>query len=213
LAQDPDEALYAGMPQRAADELTLDFVGSACELGREVVRLVTEPAGVDSSRPNDNLEEEAETESADFDPEIIERDDRLGVPAGYGCPSCGGALFRLTEGDVRHFRCRVGHAWSAEALLAEQGETLESALWAALRSLEESAALATDIGERHKGRGSTDSAHRFFTQAHESRRRAYIIRSVLRAGRTGREPAPADARPRTEQWMAGNAEPYVEPSP
>jgi two-component system, chemotaxis family, protein-glutamate methylesterase/glutaminase len=38
LAQDPNEALYGMMPQRAAEELTLDRVASAAELGREVAR-------------------------------------------------------------------------------------------------------------------------------------------------------------------------------
>jgi two-component system, chemotaxis family, protein-glutamate methylesterase/glutaminase len=213
LAQDPEEALYGSMPQRAVDELTLDFVASAGQLGQEVTRLVGEPARADPSRGTaDEADEMQETESSEMNADIINTDKRPGVPAGFGCPSCGGALFRLTEGDVLHFRCRVGHAWSAEALLAEQGETLESALWAALRALEESAALAVTIGDRLKARGSSDSAGRFYAQAQENRRRAHIIRSTLRATRTEQEGPPgSDVRSRTEHWTPGNSTPYVEP--
>jgi two-component system, chemotaxis family, protein-glutamate methylesterase/glutaminase len=213
MAQDPSEALYGGMPQNAAEHLPLDLIAPAAELAREVQRLVTEPAGVDPNPSGaEDREERLETAEAALDPEFVETDERPGVPSGFGCPSCGGALFRLTDGDVLHFRCRVGHAWSAEALLAEQGETLESALWAALRVLEESAALATSIGDRLRSRGSGESAERFYNQAAESRRHAHIVRTALRAVRTPHEPAVTnDVRPGPKPLIPRNGEPYVEP--
>lgn len=214
LAQDPNEALYGMMPQRAAEELSLDLVASAADLGREVARLVNEPAGVDPNQfSEESYEESTETAEAALDPEFLETDERPGVPSGFGCPACGGALFRLSDGDVLHFRCRVGHAWSAEALLAEQSDTLETALWAALRVLEESAALSTSLGERLRSRGSSESADRFFTQAGESRRRAHIIRTALRASRASSE-SPInnnETRPNAKPLLQRNVEPYVEP--
>ncbi len=45
----------------------------------------------------------------------------LGPPSGYTCPDCNGSLVSLSTDN---FRCRVGHAWSADALLqARDGET------------------------------------------------------------------------------------------
>ena len=211
LAQDPTEALYGGMPQSAAEEITLDLVASSADLAREVARLVCEPADVDPDQSE--LEEGQEVGEAALDPDFLDTDERPGIPAGFGCPTCGGALFRLTDGDVLHYRCRVGHAWSAEALLAEQSDALESALWAALRVLEESAALSMTIGERLRNRGRSESANRFLTQADESRRRAHIIRTALRATRTT-DPtvnSEAHARARTKLSIPRNDEPYVEP--
>jgi len=52
-----------------------------------------------------------------------------------------GYLWELRDGDLTRFRCRVGHAFSIESMDAKQAEMLESALWAALRALEERANL------------------------------------------------------------------------
>jgi len=38
----------------------------------------------------------------------------LGPPSGYTCPDCNGSLMTVSESN---FRCRVGHAWTAEVLL------------------------------------------------------------------------------------------------
>ncbi|MEU4623829.1 hypothetical protein AB0G04_28135 [Actinoplanes sp. NPDC023801] len=51
--------------------------------------------------------------------------DHLAPPVGFGCPACGGSLFQLEGRPSPRFRCRVGHAWSPETLLAEQAEMLE----------------------------------------------------------------------------------------
>src|SRR3712207_9263557 len=85
---------------------------------------------------------DTETAMANLDPDALHDEDRPGVPSGFGCPTCHGALFSITEGGMDRFRCRVGHAWSPDALAAEQAQALEGALWMALRGLEERAALS-----------------------------------------------------------------------
>src|SRR3712207_7624956 len=54
-------------------------------------------------------------------------------------PICKGVLYEQEDDRLIRFRCRVGHALSAESVLAEQSEAVEDALWMALNTLEESA--------------------------------------------------------------------------
>lgn len=57
---------------------------------------------------------------------------KLGAPSGYICPDCNGSPVSVREGN---FRCHVGHAWTAEALLTARDDEVEGALWVAVRSL------------------------------------------------------------------------------
>ena len=77
------------------------------------------------------------------------------------------------------FRCRVGHAWTSGALLARQSATLDSALWTALRALEESASLSQQLAERARSRGNARLAQRLTDNATLAVSRADIIREVL----------------------------------
>ena len=70
---------------------------------------------------------------------------QLGAPSGYTCPDGNGSLISISEGN---FRCDVGHAWTAEALLAARDDEIESALWIALRSLREKAKLARELADK-----------------------------------------------------------------
>ena len=58
------------------------------------------------------------------------------------CPDCGGVLWEIDDLDILRFRCRTGHAWTVGSLTAEQDTAVEEALWASLRALEDTAALA-----------------------------------------------------------------------
>jgi two-component system chemotaxis response regulator CheB len=77
----------------------------------------------------------------------------------------------------------VGHAWNAENLLAQQSHGIETALWTALRALEESAQLSRQLAVRMTGRGSTMSAAAFARRAEETEENAQLLRRVLVDGR------------------------------
>ena len=71
-----------------------------------------------------------------------QQDERLmGKPSQFTCPDCSGTLWEIQDGEMLRFRCRVGHAFSDDGMRAGYTESVESALWSAVRSLEESAAL------------------------------------------------------------------------
>ncbi len=55
-----------------------------------------------------------------------ERDERIsGTPSVFTCPDCNGTLWELQEGDVLHFRCRVGHAFSADGMHNGYSESVD----------------------------------------------------------------------------------------
>src|ERR1043166_1987013 len=60
---------------------------------------------------------------------------KMGAPSGFICPECNGPLWESKNGKTPHFRCLVGHAFSPESLLAGESETVERALWTAVKTL------------------------------------------------------------------------------
>ncbi|MFL5490512.1 MAG: chemotaxis protein CheB, partial [Gemmatimonadales bacterium] len=102
------------------------------------------------------------------------------------CPECHGTLWEVKDNALVRFRCRVGHAYSDEALLVHQSEQLEAALWTALRALEEHSALARRLAGRANSRGHSHSASSFTEQAMDAEHHASVIRTALERGvRTG----------------------------
>jgi two-component system, chemotaxis family, protein-glutamate methylesterase/glutaminase len=177
VVQDFDEALYDAMPRAAAQAAGVaDGVPT-----RYIPEVLAEWIATPASTPHDDLSVllETEAEMAELDPGTMHDPERPGVPAGFGCPDCAGALYEIDDGGLRRFRCRVGHAWSPETLLARQTVALESALWMALRSLEEKAALNVQMHDQAANEGRDITATRFLESAEEARRAAEMVRRLV----------------------------------
>jgi two-component system chemotaxis response regulator CheB len=113
--------------------------------------------------------------------------DRPGRPSGYSCPDCSGVLWEINDGEIYRYRCRVGHAWSPESLLAQQTIAMESALWMALRTLEEKAALNLDMAQRAREGGHRLTSDAFEDTARETHAAAEMVRQLIEdIGSTGR---------------------------
>ena len=95
------------------------------------------------------------------------------------CPDCGGVLWEIDEPDYVRFRCRVGHAFSPESMLAGQNDILEQALWAALKTLEENARMSKRLAITERERGHGWMAARFEEREKDARERAETIRKFL----------------------------------
>jgi two-component system chemotaxis response regulator CheB len=169
IAQDPEEALYPAMPQNAIEHVHPDRVLSVEGIASAIGELVTEPVGAGRVAL-------APSEAVAGNPGST--DPQPGEPSGFSCPECGGSLWESVEGDMLRFRCRVGHQFSADSLLAEQAEALDGALWSGLRALEERAALNRRLAERARERNPSLSA-RFERRADEADRSASVLRDVL----------------------------------
>ena len=109
----------------------------------------------------------------------MEQLDTLGERSTLPCPECGGALWEMHEPPPR-FRCHVGHAYTMRTLVASQSERLESALWAALRELEESEALARRMSENAARRRDAKSAQVFSARASARASHANVLRELLK---------------------------------
>lgn len=191
VVQDPSDALFPGMPQSALEVTVVDHCLPVAEIGPTLARLVTashEREDISVPAASDDLE--FETRIARADQQAIKDDSRPGKPSHFGCPECGGVLWELESDQIVRFRCRVGHAYSAESLLASQTEGLEAALWSALRALEEKASLTRRLSERATGQAQHAAARRFSEQMRAAEAHTNTIRTVLL---TGDQPALSSA--------------------
>ncbi|CAN5336921.1 chemotaxis protein CheB [soil metagenome] len=141
VAQDPDDALFADMPANALAAGVVDERVQADGLGCLLLKLA---------------EREFEEGEMDLDPKMVLENkiamgprfsttfdsELLGPPSGYVCPDCNGSLMSVSNTS---YRCRVGHAWSPDALLRARDVEVENAMWVALRSLQEKSRLSRKL--------------------------------------------------------------------
>src|SRR5215831_6382566 len=88
-------------------------------------------------------------------------------------------LKEIREGGVTRFRCRVGHIYSPESLLADQGVGVEKVLWAAIRNLEEQSEFADKPATNSKKKQHPRLTQRFREKAQVSRENASVLRDLL----------------------------------
>jgi two-component system, chemotaxis family, protein-glutamate methylesterase/glutaminase len=189
VVQDPTDALHPSMPLAALEQVDKATVAPAAKLGPILARLADplssetpevadlEPGG---PLPDDRVSDPVlDVEVAMTDLKPVTTDELALAPAGYGCPSCGGALFEIHDGPVPRYRCRVGHAWSAESLLAEHGVAMERALWVALRALEEKSALSRRLSSAGAARSSARIAERYVQMGREADDAAGMLRRLI----------------------------------
>ncbi|MEU0529492.1 chemotaxis protein CheB [Amycolatopsis tolypomycina] len=177
VVQDPVDALYSGMPANALALVDTEHVVQAVELGAlldKLVRMPVEPAEVSPPAESLVLEDRIARDSVRagvFPP----GDEESG--SGYTCPDCQGAL---TEVDpAGRYRCRIGHAWSAQALLAAHDGEFRFALQKALRALDEKAGLARKLAAQLSGRHPGGLAERYAASAREAAEAAETLRRFL----------------------------------
>src|SRR5262245_8910682 len=103
----------------------------------------------------------------------------LARPSGLSCPSCQGVLFELDGEPAPRYRCRVGHAWSPDSLTIEQTGAVEQALWVALRTLEENAAINERLAEIAGQRGRHRAVVLYRRRHESSKIEAALLRELI----------------------------------
>jgi two-component system chemotaxis response regulator CheB len=180
IVQDPDDATVPSMPESAKRAVgKADAVLAAEAIGPALARLA------DSER---GMREDTFVASVS-DPSEEGPDRPSGPPTGFTCPECQGPLWQVAEGELQHYRCRVGHGYSEDSLIIEQGSAVEAALWSALEALEERAEFLKRVAQRHGDRRPR-LRDRFEGASTDALARAELLRRAL--GTSGEPPHALD---------------------
>jgi two-component system chemotaxis response regulator CheB len=178
IVQDPREARFASMPQNALRNDSPRYVLPVRQIASKLLDVVGNGVPSRNGKHHSESKLNQEVKIAEIDMPAIEHN-KPGAPSAYTCPECNGTLWEIKEGKILRFRCRVGHAYGAESLLAAKNEELETALWTALRTLEEKAALHRRLSEQASARKSSSVARHFRQTADEMHQQAQTMRRLL----------------------------------
>ena len=176
VAQDPDEADYPSMPRAALAAAPAAIATPGKQLGEMVIGMLGE-SGL-AAWPRPELPEV-------IDVSMEETSDLQFLSPGetrltrLACPDCGGALAESVLPQITYYRCHVGHQFGPQSLAAAQADTAEEKLWAAVATLEETAALARHLAE-HTSLGGDDTGRQSMT-ASWAARLAESLRAKIQA--------------------------------
>lgn len=179
LVQDPQGIDYPDMPASAIAATQTDGgveVATLTTLAEALIRCVHQP--VPEVLPEVPKLVEIEARMASNPSLRIAELEEIGELSTMTCPECGGALLQLETQSCR-FRCRVGHAFTAETMVLEQKKALEAALWLALRTLENDMTLRRRLLQREQTMARENSARRMSEDIEVIEDKAAVLRKLL----------------------------------
>lgn len=186
FAQDPASAEYPSMPRNALAAAPGAQALALPELAAQIGRVVAQSAGrLGQGTVERDLSDEADVALAQemtlSAAEPVGAPAKLaGEPSMYNCPDCSGVL--QCAGNVtgtERRRCRVGHGWSAMALVETKAAQVESALWAAVHLLEERALLCGRLADQAAVAGRQRGADQLRGRADEAATQVELLRSMV----------------------------------
>lgn len=179
MVQDPEEAAYPGMPRSAMENVIVDFCLPLARIPAVLIDLVNASAADENNfTVPENIA--IETSIARMETKDMTQVEHLGKPSSFTCPECSGTLWEVDDDQLLRFRCQVGHAYNGDSLQADQQENLEDSLWAAVRALQEVAAMNRRMAVRARERNNNPLlAERFEEKARVSDQHAAQIREIL----------------------------------
>ncbi len=199
IVQDPEEAEAPSMPLSALAHVDVDRKTTLAELPALIDSLARQGAWAGNevvadkgNKGNSDMERKRQRNNGEVDERLN------GEPSAYVCPACQGTLWEVDQEGLLTFRCRVGHAYSAESMLEDQTDEVERALWASLRSLEENADLSTRLARKAKQSNLPISAKSYLERAEVAKQNADVLRQML----SGRRAHPEEGQ--TEQTQPGH---------
>ncbi len=178
IVQDPKEALYPDMPESALAQVAVDHCLTIDRIGSVLAHLAHTPIVTELVQPtSDAVEREVRIAAMETNP--LNEGEQVGEPSAYSCPECGGVLWEVRDGALVRFRCRTGHAFSIDSVLAEQSERIEEALWVALKALDENASLSRRMAKQARQNNHIWLAERLEARVRDVERNTILLRQVL----------------------------------
>lgn len=198
VVQDPADALVSDLPANALAYAGAEYVLSAERIGASLGQIAGRPPKVlamERKKKNQIAARRVRArnngaerhEEAPNELVATPEESNLGTPSVFACPECHGVLWEIEEGGNVRYRCRVGHAYSEATLNDQLSQSAESALWAAMRALDEKASMSRRMADASTGpsRWST----RLREQADTYAQHAEVLRRMI----LGEPPAGAAA--------------------
>jgi two-component system chemotaxis response regulator CheB len=181
IVQDPRDALFDGMPNSALTHVDIDFTLRAQSIGELIGDLCS--ARHKTGPRTEVVDDEQRHLEVEIDRLTSSPHDtkKLGNPSEFACPECGGTLWAIVQPDADdRYRCRVGHAYSAQSLLGAQTDALEKALWTAIRALREKSDCSTRVANSLRSKNQLHLAKRFERQATKANQEADSLLSLIK---------------------------------
>lgn len=105
IVQDPDDALFSGMPQSALEHVEVDHCLPLSGIAPLLARVVHEEVEEGAYPVPDDME--MEDRMARLDPATPENVEKLGHPSAFTCPECEGPLWEIRDEDILRDRKSV----------------------------------------------------------------------------------------------------------
>jgi two-component system chemotaxis response regulator CheB len=181
VVQDPEEAEYPSMPRIALRYVKVDHTVAIADAGALLVRLVAEPAAPQEAFPTTPaIEIEANiAEQLMNTQEFLESVEQIGTRTTYTCPDCNGSIWQIGEEEPLKLRCHVGHSFTGEVFLAAQHRNVESALWAAIRIMEEKVTFSRQLAVGKRKQNMLNEADAYEQEANALDNQVTDIRDLI----------------------------------
>jgi two-component system chemotaxis response regulator CheB len=179
IVQDPTEAQHPSMPRSAKEQVEIDYCLPVAAIAARVVELTRQPIAEKEQTPM-AAKLTSETQVGLQKEDTAAEAPQLGEPSAFTCPDCHGALLRIQNGRIIHYRCHTGHAFSPQSLIAALTEATENALWNALRILQEEELLLQHMAQHATESEREERAVLLLQHVQENQEQADLVRKALR---------------------------------
>jgi two-component system chemotaxis response regulator CheB len=177
IVQDPEDAMYPSMPLSAISTVNVDHVVPVSRIARLLIEVTAGPAREFVAEVSENMA--TEVKIAQRENPMAAGVGRLGEPSVFACPECHGVLLQLKEGGHIRFRCHTGHAYSAQSLLGQIQEQVETHLWNTIRAMQEADVLMRAMAQHVQVKHPSADASALAERAEEMHRRADTLRKMV----------------------------------